>query len=129
LAAGDTSVGFGPTSKAILPNRTWHVRTWRAEKKAEASELVLWSQDEARFSMIPTLRTTLGVQGHRPLVGKLDCHAVLYVVGALNLVTGQLTTGIVERPRTPTTRSAQRYLQDAFARHLRAIARTYPAGQ
>jgi hypothetical protein len=79
--------------------------------------------------MIPTLRTTLGVQGHRPLVGNLDCHDVLYVFGALNLVTGQLTTGIVERPRTPTTRSAQRYLQDAFARHLRAIARTYPAGQ
>jgi hypothetical protein len=42
--------------------------------------------------MIPTLRTTLGVKGHRPLVGNLDCHDVLYVFGALNLVTGRLTT-------------------------------------
>ncbi len=83
------------------------------------------SQDEARFSMLPTLRTTLGVKGHRPLVGNLDCHDVLYVFGALNLVTGRLTTCLVERPRT--TRSTQRYLQKAFARHLRDIARAYPA--
>jgi transposase len=85
----------------------------------------LLSQDEARFSMLPTLRTTLGVKGHRPLVGNLDCHDVLYVFGALNLVTGRLTTCLVERPRT--TRSTQRYLQKAFARHLRDIARAYPA--
>ena len=84
------------------------------------------SQDEARFSMVPTLRTTLGVKGHRPLVGHLNCHDVLYVFGALNLVTGRLTTCLVERPRTPT-RSTQRYVQEAFARHLRDIARAYPA--
>jgi transposase len=88
----------------------------------------LLSQDEARFSLMPTLRTTLGVKGHRPLVGNLDCHDVLYVFGALNLVTGRLTTCLVERPRTPT-RSKQHYLQDAFARHLRDIARAYPAAQ
>ena len=88
------------------------------------------SQDEARFSLIPTLRTTLGVKGHRPLVGNLDCHEVLYLFGALNLVTGRLTTRLVERPRTPKpTRSKQRYLQEAFARHLRDIARAYPATQ
>jgi transposase len=97
-------------------------------KKAEASELVLLSQDEARFSLIPTLRTTLGVTGHRPLVGNLDCHDVLYVFGALNLVTGQLTTRMVERPRRPT-QSKQRYLHAAFAGHLRDIARAYPAAQ
>jgi transposase len=78
--------------------------------------------------MIPTLRTTLGVKGHRPVVGNLDCHDVLYVFGALNLVTGQLTTRIVERPRIPT-RSKQRYLQAAFAHHLRDLARAYPATQ
>jgi hypothetical protein len=90
----------------------------------------LLSQDEARFSMLPTLRTTLGVKGHRPLVGNLDCHDVLYVCGALNLVTGRLTTCLVERPRTATpTRAKQRYLQAAFARHLRDIARAYPAAQ
>ncbi len=88
------------------------------------------SQDEARFSLIPTLRTTLGVKGHRPRVGNLDCHDVLYLFGALNLVTGRLTTRLVERPRTPKpTRSKQRYLQAAFARHLRDIARAYPAAQ
>jgi transposase len=80
--------------------------------------------------MIPTLRTTLGVKGHRPLVGNLDCHDVLSVFGALNLVTGRLTTRLVERPRKPKpTRSTQRYLQEAFARQLRDIARAYPAAQ
>src|SRR5262249_61965643 len=59
---------------------------------APTGGLVLLSQDEARFSLIPTLRTTLGVKGHRPLVGNLDGHDVLYVFGALNLVTGRLTT-------------------------------------
>ena len=86
------------------------------------------SQDEARFSLIPTLRTTRGVKGHRPLVGNLDCHDVLYLCGALHLVTGRLTTRLVERPRTPT-RSTQRYLQEAFAHHFGDIARAYPAAQ
>lgn len=85
------------------------------------------SQDEARFSLVPTLRTTLGVKGHRPLVGNLDCHDVLYVFGALNLVTGRLTPCLVERPRT--MQSKQRYLQEAFGRHVRDIARAYPAAQ
>jgi transposase len=91
----------------------------------------LLSQDEARFSLIPTLRTTLGVKGHRPLVGNLDCHEYLYLFGALNLVSGQLTTRLVERPsRSKRHRDAKyRYLQEAFARHLRAIARAYPAGR
>ena len=39
--------------------------------KAEAGELVLLSQDEARFPMVPTLTASLGVKGHRPLVGTL----------------------------------------------------------
>jgi hypothetical protein len=87
-------------------------------------ELVLLSQDEARFSMIPTLRTTLGLRGHRPVVGNLDCHDVVFVFGALNLVTGHLCTRIVEHRRTS---SGERSLQAAFVRHLRDIARTYPA--
>jgi transposase len=93
----------------------------------------LLSQDEARFSMIPTLRATLGLKGHRPVVGNLDCHALVYLFGALNLVTGQLTTRLIEKPRTPTKpkkgRSGQRRLQEGFARHLRDIARAYPAAQ
>ena len=81
--------------------------------------------------MIPTLRTTLGLKGHRPIVGNLDCHDLVYVFGALNLVTGRLTTRLVERLRAhakskPIWRG-QRSLQAGFARHLRAIARAYPA--
>jgi hypothetical protein len=77
---------------------------------------------------MPTLRPTLGVKGHRPLVGHLDGHDVLYVFGALNLVPGRWTTRMVERPRPPT-RSPQRYWQEAFARQWRDIARAYPAAQ
>ncbi len=47
--------------------------------------------------MIPTLRTTLGLKGQRPVVGNLDGHERVYVFGALNLVTGRLTTRLVER--------------------------------
>ena len=87
------------------------------------------SQDEARFSLIPTLRTTLGIKGHRPVVGNLDCHDDFYLFGALNLVSGRLTTGLVERPtKSKMHRAAQyRSLQEVFARHLRASARAYPA--
>jgi hypothetical protein len=91
----------------------------------------LLSQDEARFSLIPTLRTTLGVKGHRPLVSSLDCHAYLYLFGAFNLVTGQLITRLVERPRPPKQGrlSQRRYLQEAFVHHLHDIARAYPVAQ
>jgi transposase len=89
------------------------------------------SQDEARFSLIPTLRTTLGVKGHRPLVGNLDCHTFLYLFGALNLVTGQLITRLVERPQVAQKARASKHraLQAGFARHLRALAQVYPAAQ
>ena len=83
--------------------------------------------------MIPTLRTTLGLKGHRPVVGNLDCHDLVYVFGALNLVTGRLTTRLVERGRAQAPRakgpSRPRHMQAAFARHLRDIGRAYPAVQ
>jgi transposase len=90
---------------------------------------VLFSQDAARFSLIPTLRTTLGIKGHRPVVGHLDCHDYLYRFGALNLGSGRLTTRLVERPTQSKLQRAAKYrdLQEAFARHLRDIARVYPA--
>jgi transposase len=91
--------------------------------------LVLLSQDAARFSLLPTLRTTLGIKGHRPVVGNLDGHEYLYLFGALNLLSGRLTTRLVERPtKSKRHRAAKyRYLQEAFARHLRDLARAYPA--
>jgi hypothetical protein len=89
------------------------------------------SQDEARFALLPTLRPTLGSKGHRPVVGHLDGHDSLYLCGALHLVSGRLTTGLVERPtKSKRQRAAQyRYRQEACARHLRAIARAYPAAR
>ncbi len=64
-------------------------------------------------------------------MGNLDCHDLVYLFGALNLVTGQLTTRLVEKPRASAnskqSRSGQRSLQEGFARHVRDIARAYPA--
>jgi transposase len=83
--------------------------------------------------MIPLLRTTLGLKGHRPVVGNLDDRDWVYLFGGLTLVTGQLTTRLSERPRASAmskqSRSGQRSLQEGFARHLRDIARAYPVAQ
>jgi hypothetical protein len=49
----------------------------------------LLSQDAARFPLVPTLCTTLGVKGQRPLVGTGDNKDLVYCCAALNLVTGQ----------------------------------------
>jgi hypothetical protein len=90
----------------------------------------LLSQDAARFPLVPTLRATLGVKGHRPTVGTGDHKDQVYCVAALNVVTGQLTTRLLEQParsKTKTGQSKQQRLQVAFAVHLRDIARAYPA--
>src|SRR5438309_5151842 len=66
--------------------------------KAAAGELVLLSQDEARFPMVPTLNTTLGVKGHRPVVGTRDCKDLLYVFAVVNVVTAALHCNTLESP-------------------------------
>ena len=88
------------------------------------------SQEEARFPLGPTLCTTLGVKGHRPVGGTWDNTDLGYSFATLNVGTGQLTRRLVESPaqakqRTGLSKTAR--LQRAFATHLRAIARTYPA--
>ena len=91
---------------------------------------MLLSQDEARFPLVPTLRATLGVKGYRPTVGTWDNKDQVYCFAALNVVTGQLTTRLLEQParsKVKTGQSKQQRLQVAFAAHLRDIARTYPA--
>ena len=91
---------------------------------------MLLSQDEARFPLVPTLQVTLGVKGHRPLVGTWDKKDLVYCCAALNLVTGQLTTRLLDQPshrRAKTGRRKQQRLQAAFVVHLRDIARAYPA--
>jgi hypothetical protein len=101
-----------------------------ALKKAQTGACVLLSQDEARFPLVPTLCTTLGVKGHRPLVGTWDNKDLVYCFAALNLVTGQLTTRLLDQPshsKVKTGHSKQQRLQAAFVGHLRDIARAYPA--
>ena len=100
------------------------------KKRAQQGECVLLSQDEARFPLVPTLRTTLGLKGHRPTVGTWDNKDQVYSLAALNLVTGQLTTRLLEQParsQAKTGQSKPKRLQEAFAAHLGDIARAYPA--
>src|SRR4029079_15266203 len=107
-------------------------RPGRAEKKAQAGELVLLSQDEARFPMVPTMCRTLGVKGHRPVVGTWDCKDLLYVSAVVNAVTGELHANTLESPanaRKKTGKSKTRRMQEAFAAHLRHVGRVYPKGK
>jgi transposase len=97
--------------------------------KAEAGELVLLSQDEARVPMVPTLATTLGVKGHRPVVGTRDCKDVLYVFAVLNLISGALHTNTLESLQAANRKSDEsktRRMQRGFADHLRHVGRMYP---
>ncbi|MDB5348935.1 MAG: uncharacterized protein JWN86_182 [Planctomycetota bacterium] len=90
------------------------------------------SQDEARFPMVPTLGPTLGVKGHRPVVGTRDCKDLLYVLAVINAVTGVLHANTPESParaKAKTGKSKTRRMQEAFASHLRHVARLYPAGE
>lgn len=80
--------------------------------------------------MVPTLCRTLGVKGHRPVVGTRDCKGLLHVFASVNVVTSALhtktvayRTGLYRR----TGESKTRRLQRAFAEHLRQIAARYPA--
>jgi transposase len=97
--------------------------------KAEAGELVLLSQDEARFPMVPTLTATLGVKGHRPTVGTRDCKDLLYVFAVVNVITAALHCNTLESPanaKRKTGKSKTRRMQEAFAAHLRHVGRAYP---
>jgi transposase len=99
----------------------------RAE--AEAGDLVLLSQDEARFPMVPTLGATLGVKGHRPTVGTRDCKDLLYVFAVVNVVTAAVHANLLESPakaKQATGKSKTRRMQEGFAAHLRHVARLYP---
>ena len=78
------------------------------------------------------MRTTLGVKGHRPLVGTWDNKDLVYCLAALNVVTGQLTTRLLEQParsKAKTGQSKHQRLQAAFAAHLGDIARAYPSSR
>ena len=90
---------------------------------------MLLSQDEARFPMVPTLRATLGVKGHRPVVGTRDNKDLLYVFAVVNLTSAALHSNTLESPkdaRKKTGKSKTRRMQEAFADHLRHVGRVYP---
>jgi transposase len=79
--------------------------------------------------MVPTLQTTLGVKGHRPVVGTRDCKDVLYVFGVLNLISGALHTNTLESLQAANRKSGEsktRRMQRAFAEHLRHVGQAYP---
>lgn len=91
---------------------------------------MLLSQDEARFPMVPTLTATLGVKGHRPVVGTWDNKDVLFVFAVLNVVSGLLHANTHESVRAANRRTGEsknRRMQRAFAAHLRHVGRVYPA--
>jgi len=63
------------------------------------------------------------------MVGTWDNKALVYCCAALNLVTGQLTTRLLDQPshsKAKTGRSQQQRLQAAFVMPLRDIARASP---
>ena len=80
--------------------------------------------------MVPTLTATLGVKGHRPVVGTWDCKHLLYVFAVVNLINAAVHANLVDSPKdaqAKTGKSKTRRLQEAFAAHLRHIGRHYPA--
>ena len=90
---------------------------------------MLLSQDEARFPMVPTLRATLGVKGHRPVVGTRDNKDLLYVFAVVDLVSAALHANTLASPKDAkkkTGKSKTRRMQEAFAAHLRRVGRVYP---
>ncbi len=100
--------------------------------KAQAGEIVLLSQDEGRFPMVPTLGATLGVKGHRPTAGTRDCKDLLSVFAVVNLLSAAVDSNTLESPKDvkkKTGKSKTRLLQEAFADHLRHVGRAYPVEQ
>jgi transposase len=79
--------------------------------------------------MVPTLQATLGVKGHRPTVGTRDCKDLLYVFAVVNLITAAIHSNTLESParvKQKTGKSKTARLQEAFAFHLRHVAKAYP---
>lgn len=82
--------------------------------------------------MVPTLATTLGVKGHRPVVGTRDCKDLLYVFAVLNVVSAAVHATTLESRKDATKRTGQsknKRLQEAFAAHLRHVGQVYPVAR
>lgn len=99
------------------------------KSKADEGEIVLLSQDEARFPMVPTATATLGVKGHRPEVGTWDNKGVLYAFAVVNVMTAAVHVNTLEveagaKRKTGVSKTGR--MQAAFAAHLRHVGRVYP---
>jgi transposase len=106
--------------------------TWPHKKLSEAGKCALLYQDEARVPLVPTLTTTLGVKGHRPVVGTWDNKDVVQVFGAVDVLSGRLVSDLYESATTERRKdglSKTARMQAAFARHLEHIGQTYPAAE
>ena len=82
--------------------------------------------------MVPTLAATLGVKGHRPVVGTRDCKDLLYVFAVVNLVSASVHANTLESPKGATKKTGKnktRRMQAAFAAHLRHVGKAYPAAK
>jgi transposase len=80
--------------------------------------------------MVPRLIATLGVKGHRPLVGTRDGKDLLYVFAVVNLGSAAVHANTLDSPKDAKKKTGQsktRRMQEAFAAHLRHVARVYPA--
>jgi transposase len=80
--------------------------------------------------MVPTTGPTLGVKGHRPVVGSWDCKDLLYVFAVVNVLTAATHANTLESPKDAKKRTGKvktRRMQEAFAAHLRHVGRQYPA--
>jgi transposase len=87
------------------------------------------SQDEARFTQVPTLTRTLGIKGERPTVGSWDCKDVVHVFASVDMTSGRLTHHLYaseHRERRVDGMSKTARMQREFARHLRQVGRAYP---
>ncbi len=69
--------------------------------------------------MVPTLIATLGVKGHRPVVGTWDCKHLLYMFAVVNLVTAAIHANTRESPKDAKKRLARARLGECRRRSRR----------
>ena len=69
-----------------------------ALKKSASGGMRAAESRRSALSVGADVETTLGVKGHRPMVGTWDNKDQVYCFAALNVVTGQLTTRLLEQP-------------------------------
>lgn len=127
-AAFSAAVSISAGSPSHTPRRTTGARC--GEKNAVTGRGVWLSHDAARLPRPPTLRTTLGVKGDRPIVGPWEKKDLGYCDAACHVGRGTLTTRFWEPPARQQQKTGHRTThrcQAAFAAQLRASARAYPA--